>query len=159
MAASLRPPSLPPNPGSGLQLLSEPHTTPAPPGHTFGTGNCVSMAGLGFAASLAVAMSGDKRTRSLGQEEGWAQLGLWVIEGDGEGEGAGGQLGKETKTSVAQVLGRPEGGGWACPPLHSPPGLAESRCLALRVDGTRGVLGSGNQPLTRNVCVVGAGAE
>lgn len=156
MAASLRPPSLPPNPGSGLQLLSEPHTTPAPPGLTFGTGNCVSMAGLGFVASLAVAMSGDKRKRSLGQEEGWAQLALWVIEGEG-GEGAGGQLGKET--SVARVLGRPEGGGWAYPPLHSPPGLAESRCLALYVDGTRGVLGSGNQPLTRNVCVVGAGGE
>lgn len=115
------------------------------------------MAGLGFAASLAVAMSGDKRKRSLGQEEGWDQLGLWVIEGDGEGEGAGGQPGKDTL--VARVLGRPEGGGWAYPPLHLPPGLAESRCLAVCVDGTQGVLGSGNQPLTRNVWVVGAGGE
>lgn len=35
----------------------------------FGTGNCVSMAGLGFAASLAVAMSGGKRKRSLGQKK------------------------------------------------------------------------------------------
>ena len=68
------PPSQPPFPGkgrpsanSGLQAPSEPHTLPAPPGHTFGTGNCTSVAGLGFAASLAVAMSGGGRKRSLGQ--------------------------------------------------------------------------------------------
>lgn len=72
-AASLRPPSLPsvwgsPNLGLGLQP-PEPHTTLLPPRRTFGTGNCVSMAGLGFAASLAVAVSGGKRKRSLGQKK------------------------------------------------------------------------------------------
>lgn len=95
------------SPDSGHQALSKPPTVPAPPGHTFGTENCASVAGLGFAASLAVAMSGDRRARSLGQ----------VRSGDGTGGKVGLRLGLWVAPRLLQ--GRPGGGGGACPlPFH-----------------------------------------